>query len=99
MSAEIQNRIASVEEMLERIRDASRFEDCEKRLGELEERIADAGFWKEKETESSRKEVIEEFKKEGFHEVNGVPVEDFVINAGNKTVKHIYDTYVKPAGF
>jgi len=49
------------------------------------------------DTETQRKDVIAEFLKAGITEVNGVPVEDFVVVT--KSVKDVYEKYVKPAGY
>jgi hypothetical protein len=51
------------------------------------------------DSETIRQNTIKAFKSDGIHEVNGVPVEDFVVLAGGRSVKEIYETYVKPAGF
>jgi len=44
-----------------------------------------------------RKQVIKTLRDAGMEEVNGVPVEDFVVIEG--TVKGVYDKYVKPMGY
>jgi len=49
------------------------------------------------DSEEERKTLIAEFRKAGIEEVNGVPIEDYVVRSGTRKV--IYDKYVKPAGF
>lgn len=51
------------------------------------------------DSESERASIITAFKKEGMTEVNGVPVEDFVVYMAGKSVNQMYETYVKPAGY
>jgi len=48
-------------------------------------------------TESRREELIKKFRESGIEEINGVPIEDFVVPAENRG--EIYNKYVKPAGY
>ena len=50
-------------------------------------------------SEDLREQVINEFKKEGISEVNGMPIESFVFLGENMQVGDIYEKLVKPAGF
>jgi hypothetical protein len=47
--------------------------------------------------ESHRKKLIEALKAVGAEEVNGVPIEDFIVIA--ETRGSLYNKYVKPAGY
>ena len=49
MSTETQNRLRSVEDMLARIKNATRFEEQERRLEDLEKKIGRDGFWNDQE--------------------------------------------------
>lgn len=49
------------------------------------------------DSEPLRQQLIAELKKEGITEVNGVPVEDFVVVPGTKG--DMYKQYVQPLGF
>jgi hypothetical protein len=51
------------------------------------------------DSEALRIKTINTFKAEGMYEVNGVPVEDFIVATDYQTVKQVYEKYVKPAGF
>jgi hypothetical protein len=50
-------------------------------------------------TEAQRKAVLDEAKKQGVTEFNGIPVEDFVVAVGNRSMEDIYQEFVKPMGY
>jgi hypothetical protein len=50
-------------------------------------------------TESERKAVLDEAKKQGVTEFNGIPVEDFVVATGSRSMEDIYQQFVKPMGY
>jgi hypothetical protein len=49
------------------------------------------------QSEASRVALVSEAKTQGLHEVNGVPIEDFVVV--ESSAQAVYDKYVKPLGF
>jgi hypothetical protein len=56
------------------------------------------GYGSSKKTaEENRQILLKEMQKAGITEVNGIPIEDFVVPAS--TVSEIYEKFVKPAGF
>lgn len=48
-------------------------------------------------SETNRKKLIDAFREEGIEEVNGVPIEDFVVTSTSRG--ELYKKYVKPAGY
>lgn len=49
---------------------------------------------------STRNDLIKTAKKRGIQEVNGVPIDDFIVVAGDDVpMKDIYEKYVKPLGY
>lgn len=49
------------------------------------------------ETEDQRKALIKAFRAKGMEELNGVPLEDFIVIAEDRGT--LYQKYVKPAGY
>jgi len=49
--------------------------------------------------EEQRRAVLDEAKAQGVTHLNGIPVEDFVIATGSRTMEDIYQQFVKPMGY
>jgi hypothetical protein len=50
-------------------------------------------------TEAERKAGIAEAAKQGVTHLNGIPVEDFFVATGNRSMEDIYQQFVKPMGY
>ena len=60
MNAEVKTRLRAIEELLDRIRDATRHDDQKKRLAKLEDEMAAVDFWNNREAAEA---TIDQMKK------------------------------------
>ncbi len=60
MNAEVKTRLRSIEQLLDRIRDATRHDEQRKRLTKLEKEMSAVGFWDDREKAET---IIEQMKK------------------------------------
>ena len=60
MNAEVKTRLRAIEELLDRIRDATRHDDQKKRLAKLEDEMSAVDFWNNREAAEA---TIDQMKK------------------------------------
>ena len=60
MNAEVKTRLRAIEQLLDRIRDATRHDEQKKRLNKLEKEMSAVDFWNDREAAET---VIDQMKK------------------------------------